>query len=48
MEKEIEKLKEQLFLLDMKDRWTAEDFEYADELRKKIRELERKELLKYE
>lgn len=40
----LEELKEALFYLDMKDRWTAEDFEYADELRKKIRELEKARL----
>lgn len=37
---ELERLKEQLFLLDMKDRWDAEDFAMADTLRKQIRELE--------
>ena len=38
--KKLEKLKNELFILEMKDRWTNEDYEKVKELRQQIRELE--------
>lgn len=39
----LEKLKEQLFYLQMKDRWTGNDYFYANELRARIWNLEHPE-----
>lgn len=39
MEK-LEELKNELFILEMKDRWTNEDYTKVKELRQQIRELE--------
>lgn len=36
---QLEELKERLFLLDMKDRWDAEDRKYYDELIEQINKL---------
>ena len=36
----LEKLKNELFILEMKDRWTNEDYAKVKELRQQIRELE--------
>lgn len=41
----LKELKEQLFILDMKDCWDLEDYATADALRKQIRELEEMEAL---
>lgn len=38
--KKLEKLKNELFILEMKDRWTNEDYVKVKELRQQIRELE--------
>ena len=38
--KKLEKLKNELFILEMKDRWTNEDDAKVKELRQQIRELE--------
>ncbi|WP_255374727.1 hypothetical protein [Massilimicrobiota sp. An80] len=38
--KKLEKLKNELFILEMKDRWTNEDYAKVKELRQQIRELE--------
>ena len=38
--KKLEKLKNELFILEMKDRWTNEDYVKAKELRQQIKELE--------
>lgn len=35
----LEQLEEKYFLLKMQDKWTSEDYKYADELREKIRSL---------
>lgn len=37
---ELEKLKRELFFLEMKDSWDSIDFENAERLRERIRELE--------
>ena len=37
---ELEKLKKELFILEMKDRWDVLDRQEAERLRKKIAELE--------
>ena len=37
---ELEKLKNDLFMLQMCDHWSSDDYRYADELRERIRELE--------
>lgn len=42
LEKEIEKVKEHRFMIDMIDHWTAEDREAYDNLTKLIKELEEK------
>lgn len=38
--KKLEKLKNELFILEMKDRWTNEDYAKVKELRQQIREFE--------
>lgn len=38
--KKLEKLKNELFILEMKDRWANEDYAKVKELRQQIRELE--------
>lgn len=38
--KKLEKLKNELFILEMKDRWTNEDYAKVKELRQQIKELE--------
>ncbi|WP_317317756.1 hypothetical protein [Longibaculum muris] len=38
--KKLEKLKNELFILEMKDRWTNEDYVKVKELRQQIKELE--------
>lgn len=43
---QLEELKERLFLLEMKDRWDAEDRKYYDELIEKINKL--KEVLNFD
>lgn len=40
--KEKEDLEERLFYIKMVDRWTKEEYEYYDELTKKIKEIEKK------
>ena len=39
---ELQKLKNRLFMLEMADRWEAEDYRIANELRAEIKNLERK------
>lgn len=39
--KELEKLRERLFMLKMQDHWDFSDFQYEMELVNKIRELEK-------
>ena len=36
---ELERLEDMLFLLEMQDRWTSEDYRRYDELNRKIREI---------
>ena len=38
--KKLEKLKNELFILEMKDRWTNEDYVKVKELRQQIKEFE--------
>lgn len=38
--KKLEKLKNELFILEMKDRWTNEDYAKVKELRQQIKKLE--------
>jgi hypothetical protein len=40
IDEQIEKVKESLFLLDMVDRWTSDDYKLHDELRKHLLELQ--------
>lgn len=36
----LKQLKDRLFMLEMADRWEAEDYKIANELRREIKELE--------
>ena len=42
VERELRKLEQKLFLLEMQDHWNANDFKYANELRSQIKELKEK------
>ena len=41
-ERELRKLEQKLFLLEMQDHWDSNDYKYANELHDKIMELEGK------
>ena len=43
MKEKLERLKRELFILEMKDHWDDADFSYADELNRQIKELEDEE-----
>jgi hypothetical protein len=42
LEKKIADLRKWIFLLQMKDRWTSADYDDMAEMRKELRDLERK------
>lgn len=42
LQEELQKLKDEEFLLKMKDRWNNADFDKSNKLNKKIKELEEK------
>lgn len=41
LKKELEEVRESKFYLEMKDRWTNEDFKTNDKFNEKIKELEK-------
>ena len=43
IEKQIEKLESDYFMLQMCDHWDSSDYRYAEELRQKIKQLREKE-----
>ena len=42
LEKQLEEVECRLFMLDMKDKWDAEDYELREQLNKEKKELEEK------
>lgn len=39
----LEELEEKYFMLEMQDTWSSRDYQYADELRNKIKKLKEEE-----
>lgn len=43
MSETLEELEEKYFMLEMQDTWSSRDYEYADELRNKIKKMKEEE-----
>lgn len=43
MSETLEELEEKYFMLEMQDTWSSRDYQYADELRNKIKKMKEEE-----